>query len=200
MAIRTVIVDDEPPARQKIKSFLEHEADVEVIAECGDGPQAVNVIRRESPDLLFLDIEMPGLDGLEVIEEVGSSKMPVTVFVTAFDKYAVKAGGGENHRLALWDMYLVKENHIRAAGGIGNAIDRIARTRQGDLLLEVEVESIDELREALRPEVDRILLDNRSVEEVQMAVAEVDRWCAVAPADSPRRPTAAKRWPEMNCF
>lgn len=84
-------MDDEPPARQKIKSFLEHEQDVEVIAECGDGPQAVDVIQRQAPDLIFLDMEMPGLDGLEVIEEVGSAKMPVTVFVTAFDKYAVKA-------------------------------------------------------------------------------------------------------------
>jgi len=91
MTIRTVIVDDEPPARAKIRSFLEPENDVEVIAECGDGPEAVAVIRRQTPDLLFLDIEMPGLDGLEVIEEVGAAKMPVTVFVTAFDRYAVKA-------------------------------------------------------------------------------------------------------------
>ena len=65
------------------------------------------------------------------------------------EKYAVKCGGGENHRLALWDMYLVKDNHIRAAGGLTAAIDRIARTRQGDLLLEVEVESLDQLEEAL---------------------------------------------------
>jgi two-component system LytT family response regulator len=84
-------VDDEPPARAKIRSFLEPEGDVEVIAECGDGPEAVSVIRRQTPDLLFLDIEMPGLDGLEVIEEIGAAQMPVTVFVTAFDRYAVQA-------------------------------------------------------------------------------------------------------------
>src|SRR5204862_484198 len=82
------------------------------------------------------------------------------------EKYAVKCGGGENHRLALWDMYLVKDNHIRAAGGVTAAIDRISRTRQGDLLLEVEVESLDQLEEALRPDVDRILIDNRTLEEV----------------------------------
>ncbi|HTM56956.1 MAG TPA: carboxylating nicotinate-nucleotide diphosphorylase [Candidatus Udaeobacter sp.] len=113
------------------------------------------------------------------------------------EKFAVKAGGGENHRLALWDMYLVKDNHIRAAGGLTAAIDRIARTRQGDLLLEVEVESMDQLAEALRPEVDRILVDNRPPAEVRRAVEAVDRWCAEHREDSPRRTAGARRWPEV---
>ncbi len=113
------------------------------------------------------------------------------------EKYAVKAGGGENHRLALWDMYLVKDNHIRAAGGLTAAIDRISRTRQGDLLLEVEVESLEQLREALRPEVDRILVDNRPVAEVKRAVEEVDRWCRAHPSGSPRMLPKARRWPEV---
>ena len=113
------------------------------------------------------------------------------------EKYAVKVGGGENHRLALWDMYLVKDNHIRAAGGLTAAIDRIARTRQGDLLLEVEVESAEQLKEALRPEVDRILVDNRSVAEVRTAVAAVDAWCREHASDSPRGHDGAKRWPEI---
>jgi nicotinate-nucleotide pyrophosphorylase (carboxylating) len=113
------------------------------------------------------------------------------------EKYAVKVGGGENHRLALWDMYLVKDNHIRAAGGLTAAIDRIARTRQGDLLLEVEVESAEQLKEALRPEVDRILVDNRSVAEVRAAVAAVDAWCREHPPDSPRGHPGASRWPEI---
>ena len=113
------------------------------------------------------------------------------------EKYAVKAGGGDNHRLALWDMYLVKDNHIRAAGGLTAAIDRIQRTRQGDLLLEVEVESLDQLAEALRPEVDRVLLDNRSVEEVKRAVETVDRWSREHGQDSPRMRAGARRWPEI---
>ena len=113
------------------------------------------------------------------------------------EKYAVKAGGGENHRFALWDMYLVKDNHIRAAGGITAAIDRISRTRQGDLLLEVEVESLDQLNEALRPEVDRILVDNRTPAEVKSAVEAVDKWCRAHPSDSPRKSPNARRWPEV---
>ena len=112
------------------------------------------------------------------------------------EKYAVACGGGVNHRMALWDMYLVKDNHIRAAKGLTNAIDRIQRTRR-DLLLEVEVESMDQLREALRPEVDRILVDNQTPEAVKMAVDEVDRWYRANPPDHSRVLPGAKRWPEV---
>jgi nicotinate-nucleotide pyrophosphorylase (carboxylating) len=111
------------------------------------------------------------------------------------EKYAVKMGGGDNHRFALWDMYLVKDNHIRAAGGLTAAIDRIQRTRQ-DVPLEVEVESLVQLREALRPEVDRIL-DNRPVDEVRRAVEEVDRWYAKHPPESRGMRKGARRWPEV---
>ena len=112
------------------------------------------------------------------------------------EKYAVQCGGGTNHRLALWDMYLVKDNHIRAARGLTNAIDRIQRTRR-DLLLEVEVESMEQLQEALRPEVDRILIDNQPVDAVRRAIAEVDRWFKANPPDHPRVTAGARRWPEV---
>ena len=112
------------------------------------------------------------------------------------EKYAVLCGGGQNHRLALWDMYLVKDNHIRAARGLTNAIDRIQRTRR-DLLLEVEVESLDQLHEALRPEVDRILIDNQTPAVVKRCVEEVDRWYAANPPDHPRVRDGARRWPEV---
>jgi nicotinate-nucleotide pyrophosphorylase (carboxylating) len=113
-----------------------------------------------------------------------------------FEKYAVLCGGGQNHRLALWDMYLVKDNHIRAARGLTNAIDRIQRTRR-DLLLEVEVESLDQLHEALRPEVDRILVDNQTPAVVRRCVEEVDKWYAANPPDHPRVRDGARRWPEV---
>lgn len=119
-----------------------------------------------------------------------------TPIMRLLEKYAVLCGGGQNHRLALWDMYLVKDNHIRAARGLTNAIDRIQRTRR-DLLLEVEVESMDQLREALRPEVDRILIDNQPVDVVKRCVAEVDRWYVQNPPDHPRVRAGAKRWPEL---
>ena len=118
------------------------------------------------------------------------------LYVASTDSGSGMSGGGTNHRLALWDMYLVKDNHIRAARGLTNAIDRIQRTRR-DLLLEVEVESMEQLQEALRPEVDRILIDNQPVDAVRRAIAEVDRWFKSNPPDHPRATAGARRWPEV---
>jgi two-component system LytT family response regulator len=89
--IRALIVDDEPLARERIRTLLEPEADVEVIAEAADGLEAVDAIREHSPDLVFLDVRMPNLDGFEVIAEVGVDRMPPVVFVTAFDQHALRA-------------------------------------------------------------------------------------------------------------
>ncbi len=89
--IRAVIVDDEPPARENLRLLLEAEAYVEVVAECGSGARAVRAIEELEPDLVFLDVQMPSMDGFEVIEEVGPAKMPITVFVTAYDRYALRA-------------------------------------------------------------------------------------------------------------
>lgn len=84
-------------------------------------------------------------------------------------KYAVRCGGGTNHRLGLYDAILIKENHILSAGGIGAAIAR-ARSAHPDLPVEIEVETIDELREALAAGADRLLLDNFSLDELRLAV------------------------------
>ena len=89
--IRALIVDDEPLARQRIEDLLAREDDVEIAGTAGTGPDAVQAIRSIKPDLLFLDVQMPGLTGLEVAEEIGAEKMPVTIFTTAFDQFAVKA-------------------------------------------------------------------------------------------------------------
>ena len=91
MTIRTLIVDDEPLARNKIRHFLAAEGDFEVIGDCGSGNDAVEAITAEGPDLVFLDIQMPELDGFSVIEAVGPESMPRTVFVTAYDQYAIRA-------------------------------------------------------------------------------------------------------------
>ena len=136
------------------------------------------------------------VDAIEGTGAVILDTRKTTPVMRLLEKYAVLCGGGQNHRLALWDMYLVKDNHIRAAGGLTNAIDRIQRTRR-DLLLEVEVESMDQLREALRPEVDRILIDNQPLDVVKRCVEEVDRWHALNPPDHPRVREGAKRWPEL---
>jgi len=89
--IRALIVDDELLARERLRGLLEDVRDVSVVGEAEDGPETVKAIEEASPDLVFLDIQMPGMNGIEVIEEVGRENMPVTIFVTAYDQYAIKA-------------------------------------------------------------------------------------------------------------
>jgi two-component system, LytTR family, response regulator len=89
--IRTLIVDDEELARERLRSLLEKEADVEVIGECADGRTALNAIQRDRPQLVFLDVQMPEMTGFEVLEEIPLQERPNVVFVTAHDKFALKA-------------------------------------------------------------------------------------------------------------
>src|SRR5262249_35343510 len=91
MSIRTVIVDDEPLAREWIRNQLPGEEGFEVVAECDDGFKAVSTIERMKPDLLILDIQMPGLDGFGVLRMLEGTVPPAIIFVTAFDRYAVAA-------------------------------------------------------------------------------------------------------------
>jgi two-component system LytT family response regulator len=89
--IRALIADDERPARRKLRELLSREADFEVVGEAADGVEAVAAIRAAAPDVVFLDIQMPRLDGFGVIAEVGVQAMPLVVFVTAFDEHALRA-------------------------------------------------------------------------------------------------------------
>jgi two-component system LytT family response regulator len=105
MPIRVLLSDDEALARERLRGLLEAEPDLEVVAECGDGKSAISLIKREKPDLVFLDIQMPEVDGFGVLsalrDEQGSvpgnggatngAGMPLTIFVTAYDRYAMKA-------------------------------------------------------------------------------------------------------------
>lgn len=88
---RAVIVDDEPPARAKLRRFLEEDGRVGVVAEAGDGLEAVRVIEETAPDLVFLDIQMPELDGFEVLQALDLEPLPHIIFVTAHDRYALRA-------------------------------------------------------------------------------------------------------------
>jgi two-component system LytT family response regulator len=89
--IRTLIVDDEPLARQRLRALLEADPDIDLVGESGDGKQAVADVRRLRPDLLFLDVQMPVLDGFGVLSALAGAAVPVVVFVTAHDSYALKA-------------------------------------------------------------------------------------------------------------
>jgi two-component system LytT family response regulator len=91
VTLRTLIVDDEPLARRRLRQLLQSAADVAVVGESEDGPSAVASVRRLEPDLILLDVQMPGMDGFDVIAELGPAECPAVVFVTAFDRYAVRA-------------------------------------------------------------------------------------------------------------
>ena len=91
MKLRTLIVDDEKPARQKIRHFLEMDEEIEVIGECVNGSDALESIRCNKPDLLFLDIHMPMMDGFALLKRTGVERPSAIIFVTAYDEYAVKA-------------------------------------------------------------------------------------------------------------
>ena len=93
--IRCLIVDDEPAARGALRSLLEQEPDIEIVGELADGESALRFLRKASPDLLFLDIQMPEMDGFEVLRQLESSQLPVIVFVTAYDQYALRAFDSE---------------------------------------------------------------------------------------------------------
>lgn len=127
--IRTVIVDDEAPARARVRQLIKQEPDFVVIAECANGGQAVEVIQREKPDLVFLDVQMPRLSGLEVCQAVASAgvQMPMVIFVTAYDGYALKA-----FELHAVDYLLKPFDQERFAQAIAHVRRQFTQARQVD--------------------------------------------------------------------
>jgi len=120
--IRALIVDDEPLPRERIRTLLAEHRNIEVIGECQDGQEAANKILAERPDLVFLDIQMPELDGFEVIKAIGPDDLPAIVFVTAFDEYAIRA-----FEVNAIDYLLKPINAGRFEKAVLRAIDRLAQ-------------------------------------------------------------------------
>lgn len=116
--IRTLLVDDEPLAREGLRTRLALERDLEIVGEAGDGPAAVAAIKRHLPDLVVLDVQMPGLDGFEVLSRVAADCLPAVIFVTAYDRYALRAF--EVHAVD----YLLKPLD---AARLHHAVDRVRR-------------------------------------------------------------------------
>jgi two-component system LytT family response regulator len=126
--IRALVVDDELLARELLLVMLGADPEIEVIAECRNGKEAVEAIRQKSPDVVFLDIQMPEMDGFQVIEKVGAKLMPVTVFVTAFDKHALRAF--EAHAL---DYLLKPFDHDRFESALQRAKTTVRQQRLGEM-------------------------------------------------------------------
>jgi len=126
--IRALIIDDEPLAREGIKELLNAEADIKVVGECGDGVQAIKAIQTDAPDLIFLDVQMPEIDGFGVLERIAQTKIPVVIFVTAFDEYALRAF--DAHAL---DYLLKPLDPDRFAIALGRAREMIELNNNGGL-------------------------------------------------------------------
>jgi two-component system, LytTR family, response regulator len=126
-ALRALIVDDEPIARRGIRARLAGTG-IDVAAECGDGEEAVRAIRELAPDLVFLDVQMPDMDGFAVIEAIGADAMPTVIFVTAYDAHALRAF--DAHPL---DYLLKPIDDERFALALARARSRIAERRDGAL-------------------------------------------------------------------
>ncbi len=168
MKLKVLIVDDERPARTKVRRFVATDPDVGQIFEAPDGVRAVDVIREESPDLVFLDVQMPGLDGFEVVEALAPDALPHVVFVTAFDDYAVRA----------FDVHAV--DYVMKpfdAERLGRALERakaaIASRRDGGEAARMERLLADLRRE--RPERLERLLVQGTERSVLLPVTRVDR-------------------------
>jgi len=130
MTIRTLIVDDEPLARRGLELRLREHTDISIVRQCANGREALAAIAEEAPDLIFLDIQMPGMSGLDLVAQVPQESMPMVVFVTAFDRYAINAF--EAHAL---DYLLKPVDEARLAA----ALDRVrAQWQQQQALAQRE--------------------------------------------------------------
>src|SRR3972149_2487297 len=126
--IRTLIVDDEPLARERLVTLLSAEPDIEIVGQCRDGEEAVTSIMALSPGLVYLDVQMPQMNGFEVIEAVGTEKMPLVIFVTAYDQHALRA-----FQVRALDYLLKPFDRERFGESLQRARKQIERNESGDL-------------------------------------------------------------------
>jgi two-component system LytT family response regulator len=139
--VRVLIVDDEPLARERIRHFLKDEPAIVEIGEAGSGPEAVRKIRAQNPDLVFLDVQMPGMDGFAVLKAVGPEKIPHVVFVTAHDQYAL-------HAFDVFALgYLLKPfDRDKFTKVLRRALDEIGLKRTGSELARTMKDLLEDVR------------------------------------------------------
>ena len=168
--IRAMVVDDEPVARSRVISMLREESDIEVVGECADGAEAVARIEGIAPDLLFLDVQMPELNGFELLRALGPVPLPAVVFVTAYNEYALQAF--EVHAL---DYLLKPFSAERFRSALSHARANLTQRRATTLGRQL----LDLLPDARRPpERDRLLV--RSSGRIHFVrTADID-WCEAA--------------------
>lgn len=169
--IRTLVVDDEPVARARVLALLKDEADIEVVGECGDGAQAAAAIEEAAPDLVFLDVQMPEMDGVAMARALGPERMPAVVFVTAYDDYALDAF--EIHAL---DYLLKPFSAERFQSALTHAREHLAQRRATTLGRQL-LDLLPEIRKPVQGR-DRIVVKS-SGRIYFVRTADID-WCEAA--------------------
>ncbi len=149
--IRALVVDDEPLARRRIRKLLARDADVEVIGDCANGYEAIEAIGRQNPDLVFLDVQMPEVDGFAVLERINQSALPFVIFVTAYDQYALKA-----FEVSAVDYLLKPFDRKRFEQALSRAKSRL-NTERGSELNQQTLALLQELR-ARSQHLERLLI------------------------------------------
>ncbi len=169
--MRVLIVDDEPLARERLRALLQAEPDVEVVGECADGRQAVEAIRAHQPDLIFLDVRMPELDGFGVLEALAREPRPAVIFVTATDRFALQAFDADalDYLLKPFDRERFRNALGRARARIGRDADAAVREQLRTLLEGVQPE---------RKYLDRVVVKS-SARVFFLRVEEID-WIEAA--------------------
>ena len=155
MKARTLIVDDEQLARERLRQLLADQPEIELVGECADGLEAVAAIKERSPDLVFLDIQMPELDGFAVLEAVNVEPMPVIVFVTAYDKFALRAF--EVHAV---DYLLKPFDRERFESALRRALDQV-RHREDPARSQAQAAVLTEMRAPAKP-IERLAIKSGS--------------------------------------
>lgn len=151
--IRALVVDDEPLAREMIREMLEDDSDVEIVGECASGREAVEAIRSLTPDLVFLDIQMPELGGFEVLESFERQTTPYIIFVTAYDQYAVRA-----FEVHAFDYLLKPFDHERFDAAWQRVKSQIKRDQSGERDRHI-LELLEELKSGPR-HLERLVIKN----------------------------------------
>ncbi len=165
--IRTFVVDDEPPARRRIVELLETEADIEIAGTFEKGEEAIEAILQKTPDLLFLDVQMPGLDGFGLLERIVPERRPTTIFVTAYDAYALRA-----FEVRALDYLLKPFSDERFQAALAGARERVharARAALGEKVLSLVEDKRHPSRLVVRNAGSIRFLDVRDVEWIEAA-------------------------------
>lgn len=167
MPIEALIIDDEPLAREKVRGFLDNEGDIQIVAECRDGKEALEAIEEHRPQLVFLDVQMPEMDGFEVLANVEPDHLPTVIFTTAFDQYALKAFDvhAVDYLLKPFDRERFRQAMKRARGDI-------ERRQMGDMRGHIQA-LLDHVAER-RPKPPQRLVIKSSGRVVFLKVDDID--------------------------